>query len=166
MKWIFYGLNDSILIQALLLFWSLYGIYVAIMKNNNLDKKINYRIFPKNKHKKVLFWYIGNRCSYFSNYLNYIVKIDNTIEKIKIRSNCNIDKFKFRNNKIIISRNELIKNDMIEIDLYSHKKTANVTIESDDINSFKFVECKKSHFLLLLYLYILHYLYYLVVYLF
>lgn len=150
MKWIFYGLNDSILIQALLLFWSLYGIYVAIMKNNNLDKKINYRIFPKNKHKKVLFWYIGNRCSYFSNYLNYIVKIDNTIEKIKIRSNCKIDKFKFRNNKIIISRNELIKNDMIEIDLYSHKKTANVTIESDDINSFKFVECKKKPFFIII----------------
>lgn len=55
MQWIYYGLKESTLIQAFLLFWSLYGIYVAIMKNNSfnkktplykfLNKKVSYRTF-------------------------------------------------------------------------------------------------------------------------
>lgn len=144
MQWIYYGSKESTLIQAFLLFWSLYGIYVAVMKNKNFNKKISYRILQEDKHKKILYWYVGNQCVNFSNYLNYIVKTDNDVEKIEVNSNCKIDDFKLKDNKIVISKKGIVKNNIIEIDLYSQRKVTDVTIETDDMTSFEFVENKKK----------------------
>lgn len=153
MQWIYYGLKESTLIQAFLLFWSLYGIYVAIMKNNSFNKKINYRISQGDKHKKILYWYNGNQYVNFSNCLNYIVRIDDDVEKIEVRSNCKLDDFRLKENKIVISKKEIVKNDLIEIDLYSQEKIINATIETDDTTFFEFIGNKKQSFVIFLSVY-------------
>lgn len=153
MQWIYYGLKESTLIQAFLLFWSLYGIYVAIMKNNSSNKKINFRISQGDKHKKILYWYNGNQCVNFSNCLNYIVRIDDDVEKIEVHSNCKLDDFRLKENKIVISKKEIVKNDLIEIDLYSQEKIIDATIETDDTTFFEFVGNKKQSFVIFLSVY-------------
>lgn len=161
MKWIYFGLKESMLIQSFLLFWSIYGIYVAVMKNENYNKRIIYSIIQKNNYIKIIFWYMGNQRVFFSKFLNYIIQVKDPIERIEVKSNCKLDDFLLKNNKIAIIKKEIIKNDLVEIELYGKGQNIDVEIIMEDTTSFEFTRNEKNPFLMFIFIFALLILFFL-----
>lgn len=161
MKWIYFGLKESMLIQSFLLFWSIYGIYVAVMKNENYNKRIIYSILPKNNYIKIMFWYMGNQRVFFSKFLNYIIQVKDPIERIEVKSNCELDDFLLKNNKIAIIKKEIVKNDLVEIELYGKGQNIDVEIIMEDTTSFEFTRNEKKPFLMFIFIFALLILFFL-----
>lgn len=161
MKWIYFGLKESMLIQSFLLFWSIYGIYVAVMKNENYNKRIIYSILQKSNYIKIMFWYMGNQRVFFSKFLNYIIQVKDPIERIEVISNCELDDFLLKNNKIAIIKKEIVKNDLVEIELYGKGQNIDVEIIMEDTTSFEFTRNEKKPFLMFIFIFALLILFFL-----
>lgn len=153
MQLIYHGLNnlnDNVIIQSFLLFWSFYGIYLSIVENDSFNKKIFYQISQKNKYTKILFWYKGDHHYYFTNPLKYTISLNTESDNIEINSNCQLESCIFKDNKIIISKKDITTNDSIEINLYGKNKRADASLEIDDLQIFDFVCHRRKSYILYL----------------
>lgn len=150
MQWIYDGLKESILIQSLLLYWSIYGIYVAVIKNSNYTKEINYKISNKKDKTIITFWYCGKHDFVLTNPLNITIKISDMVDKVIICSNNLLRSIIKKENKLIIIKSEIKANDVIEVEIDGENKVTSDIIQHNDISTFELQEIKKiSYFIAL-----------------
>lgn len=155
MQLIYNGLKESILIQSLLLYWSIYGIYIAIIKDSQYNKVIYYKVLNKKDRTIIRLWYCGKQNFILSSPLDIIVRISKTINKIIVRSNGIVNDLTIKNNRMILAKKQIRTNDLIEIELQRENNLFENVIEHKDTSSFELIEKGRKSIILVLFMYII-----------